>query len=215
MHEVSLCRTPPHPFYLRSSEKLLVIDVPRPFSLYSKIKQKSGLKHPSFQTAGCHSHSLTSKGIYSQLNIKLLVFQYKARLQHIMLRAVSWKSFLCSWKIRKCCCMPFQAISQKTGCDVVHQIHSLPQFFPFIQLLNLQVCFLAVLFVSFCFKTHIPFVIWRLHFAERVDLYNFHGHQSIGLSSLESLNKWAKPQVLSRRCGFKQLKSTFTKVFMC
>lgn len=102
--------------------------------------------------------------------------------------------------------------TSRQGCDVIHQILSLPRFFPFIQLLNLLVCFLAVLLVLFWFKTHIPFVICRLHFVQRVDWYNFHRHQSVGLSSLESWNKWAKPQVLSRRYGLKILKSTYTEL---
>lgn len=191
------CHSAVHPlilFYLRSSEELLAIDVSRAFSLYSAITQKSGLKHQSLQTAGCHPHPLASKDNCSQLNIKLLVFQYKAKPQPIMLQAVSWKPFPCSWKIRKCCCMPFQAISHNTGHDAVHKIHSLPQFFfPFIQLLNLLVCFLAALF--FCcalfWNTH---SICRLHFVERVDWYNFHRHQGICLSSLESLTNEPSPR---------------------
>lgn len=79
---------------------------------------------------------------------------------------------------------------------------------PFIQLLNLLLYLLSPLFVSFCFETRIPFVLCRLHFVGRGDWYNFHRYQSIGLSSLESLSKWAKPQGLSRRCDLKQLKST-------
>lgn len=109
--------------------------------------------------------------------------------------------------------MPFQAIFQKKGRDVVHQIHSLPQFFPFIQLLNLLLCFLAVLLFCFVLKHafHLSSVGYTL--LRGVDLHNFHRHQSIGLSSLESLSKGAKPQGLPWRCGLKQLKSTLTEVF--
>lgn len=58
-----------------------------------KIQIRSGLKHQAFQITGCHSHPLASKGIYSQLNIKLLGFKYKAKPQHISAKSSELKAF--------------------------------------------------------------------------------------------------------------------------
>lgn len=63
------------------------------FLYIQKTKQKSGLKHQAFQTVGCHSHPLTSKDVYSQLNIKLLGFKYKAKPQHLSAKSSELKAF--------------------------------------------------------------------------------------------------------------------------
>lgn len=62
----------------------------------------------------CHSHPLASKDLYSQLNIKLLVFQYKAKPQHIMLKQWAESLFSALERLENVVACHFKLFPRKT-----------------------------------------------------------------------------------------------------